>query len=205
MSRIGTFIFFALALFFYFATGPASPAQAMVTKPVGAKVQGQSYNETLRRWIPRAFQMVVGIGQDGTVWLFFDGEASLGTATAETIYSTAERDKLRHAAEKTLEWAKIARDNKTDASRFFSCVGWDAEHCSDGAYKQNQMGMRFFASNEGQLQYLVLEIIDRRNRFIATTIYLEPDAVRAFLDNVNRLDETVAAAKETTGKKHLFK
>jgi len=70
---------------------------------------------------------------------------------------------------------------------------------------EGKLDMSFFSANGGKQTDLIVEIIDRGNQFITSTLYVDPSGMRTLLNNVSRIDATFEKARKTQSKQALFK
>jgi hypothetical protein len=174
---------------------------------VGSPVIGQEHNDVWKKWFPRTLTMWVGI--DGkTEYLLFQVDTGLGDATVRIKYSKAVQEKLRTAVKKAIEWSEVAKKNEVDTTKPLGCWGDDLHKIceKDGnAFDENQVGMSFFAANEGKQTNLVVDIVDLNNQFIKATLYIDTPQMILLLTNIEGIDEALKKARDTAKKKDLFK
>lgn len=181
---------------------------AMNSYQAGETVIGEEYNEILKTWVDRSFSMWIFVDEGGEVYLSFSGDTGFGTATVSGLYDQAEVDKIEQYLLTSKEWALVAKKNRVDTSKALGCYP-DARFLTcerDGVpHGENQLGLRFFASNDGQRSRLIIDMADQRNRYKRATIYFELPEIDALTKNVRLIRETMNKAKETASKQKLFR
>ena len=170
-------------------------------------ITGRQYNQALTGSTNRNFSISVGVGGEKDEYIVFQGETGLGDAVVLTKISDELKTKLEKAVQKAIAWSEVARKNKADTNKSLGCFGrWDERCEHDGkAYDENEMGLSFFAANEGRQTDLVITIIDLRNRFFKATIHLDPDEMKKLLQAVQAIDGTLKKARDKAKKQDLFK
>ena len=185
-----------------------SEASAFNIYQVGSVVIGQEHNEVWKRWFDKKFSIWVGAHGKKDENLIFKVETGLGDATVRVNYTKAVRDKLERAVTKAIEWSEVAKKNQADTTKGLGCFGNDLyEICEkDGnVFKENQMGLRFFAANGGTQTNLVIDIIDMNNQLIRATIHIDLPQMKQLLENSQSIETVMKKARETAGKEDLFK
>ncbi|MBC2714852.1 MAG: hypothetical protein HF978_06020 [Desulfobacteraceae bacterium] len=204
MNRVIVFVFL-FGLSFSFGL---PKAQAFNIYRVGDEIVGQEYNDVWKSWFDRKFSIWVGVNNNNKEYIFFKGETGLGDATVMVQNSKARMDKLKGAVTKALEWSDVARKNQADTSKGLGCFGDDEYNLcgKDGsAYKENQMGLSFFAANSGKQTNLVINIVDRDNQFIKTSIYIDMIEMKKMLNVVDNIENEFEKARKTAKDQNLFK
>jgi hypothetical protein len=181
---------------------------AMNSYQAGDTVIGEEYNETLKTWVDRGFSMWIFVDEGGEEYLSFSGDTGIGTATVSGPYNQTEVDKIEKYLLISKEWALVAKKNRVDTSKALGCYP-DATFLTcerDGVpHGENQMGLSFFASNDGQRSRLIIDMADQRNMYKRATIYFELPEIDALTKNVRLIRETLNKAKETASKQNLFR
>ena len=201
--------------------------QAMNTYRVGDVIVGREYNDALDKWFDRNYDIWIGVNDRNIEFIFFKAETGLGTATVGKLYNLDLRTQLEGFVQKAIEWAKVAKKNKADTTKGIGCFGpvsrdrlgslfgpatrtkSHTDSCNGKsfgeAYEQDQIGFKFFATNNGQQTNLIISLIDRENQFIKTTIYLDFPAMIKLQENIKLIDEALEKARATAQKQDLFK
>ncbi|MBW1699653.1 MAG: hypothetical protein JRH18_17220 [Deltaproteobacteria bacterium] len=175
---------------------------------VGGEITGQEYNDAWKRWFDRKFSIWVGVDEDNTEYIFFKGETGLGDATVMVQYSEMIKRKLKKAITKAIEWSDVARKNKADASKSLGCFGRDKYGLCEKegtAFDENQMGLSFFAANNGEQTNLIISLVDRDNQFIKTSIYIDLPEMKKLLNTVDKIESVLKKAHKTARDQKLFK
>jgi hypothetical protein len=183
-------------------------AYAFNTYRVGEEIVGQEYNDVWKRWFDKRFSIWVGVSENNTEYIFFEGETGLGDATVMVQNSKATRDKLKKAVEKAIEWSDVARKNQADTSKSLGCFGRDKYGLCEkkgSAFDENQMGLSFFAANGGKQTNLVISMVDRDNQFIKTTIYVDVPDMKKMLKAIEDIESEFEKARKTAKDQKLFK
>ncbi len=184
-----------------------SPANAFNVYRVGDEITARAYVDVLKQWTNRQFSIWVGIGDDGTEYIFFRGETGLRDADVREFYNQKIQQKLEHYIAKGIEWSGIAKQNNADTSKAIGCFGSDAHGlCAKkgNAFEANQMGVSFFANNGGRQTDLILDIWDRRNQFVEEQLYLNLSAMKQLERVVKQIPETFERARKTVKQQDLF-
>ena len=201
-QRVFVLLFSVIAIIY------ASDAPAFNIYQVGKEVMGQEHNEFLKRWIDRKFSIWVGIDEKKTEYILFKADTGLSDATVMVKNTKATRDNLEQTVAKAIKWAEVARENQADASKPLGCFGNDFDGiCAKygHAYDENQIGLSFYAANDGLQTNLILSIIDRDNQFIKVNIYLDLSEMKQLLGNIQAIESVLKKARETSSKQNLFK
>ena len=183
-------------------------AQAFNIYRVGEEIVGQEYNEVWKRWFDKKFSVWVGVSENNTEYIFFKGETGLGDATVMVQNTKATRDKLKKAVAKAIEWSDVARQNQADTSKSLGCFGRDKYGLCEkngSAFDENQMGLSFFAANRGKQTNLVINMVDRGNQFIKTTIYVDLPEMKKMLNVIEKIESEFERARKTSKDQELFK
>ena len=174
---------------------------------VGEEIIGQDYDDVWKRWFDKKFSVWVGV-EDNYEGILFKAETGLGIVTVTDKNSKIMREKLRKAVVKAIEWSDVARKNRADASNSLGCFGYGIIGFSEEsgtAFDENQMCLKFFAANGGTQTNLIISLVDRRNKFIKTTIYLNLQKMKEMLNVVDQIESTFEKARKTAKDQMLFK
>lgn len=179
------------------------PTYAANFYQVGGVMEGEAYNDALKTWVEREFRLKVVLDERKKEHLFFVADTGLGDAYVRVLYSKALRQKLESAILKAIKWSEIARKHKADTLKPIGCFGIQTDPCKEygEAHRQGQLGLKFFAANEGEQTDLVISIIDRDNQFIKTRLHLDPPRMKKLLANIRKIDHAFKKAYDTA-KKH---
>ena len=189
----------------------SNTSYASNTYRAGEVIYGREYNDILQDWIDRTFTMWVGVSKKNTKTFYFQAETGLGNATVWVDDLNGGPDLVRDlekAISKAIEWSNIAKKNKADVTKGLDCFGWKpSEDAKENGYafRKNQMGLRFSASNGGTQSFLIIDIIDSSNQFKKTEIYLNTTEMKKLLNAVRSTDKPFQKAKEQSEKSNLFK
>jgi len=183
-------------------------AYAFNTYLVGEEIVGQGYNDVWKRWYKRKFSIWVGV-RGNAEFIFFVGETGLGDATVMVDDYEALREKFKNAIKKAIEWSNVARKNQADTKKSLGCFAQDDRFniCEETglAFKENQMGLSFFATNGGRQTNLIISIVDRNNQFIKTSIYVDLPEMIKLLKVVDQIEGAFQKARKTAKDQKLFK
>ena len=220
----------SIVLFLLFATHvQASNAQvtdeqvtdAQASKPyrVGEIIKGKEYNDGLKRWVERDFSIWVDINDSGHKYIAFMAETGLDNAIVSLDYNITLRNEFGALIEKAIEWSDVARQNNADTSRALGCFGgpggadrYNMSECKNTGTPpergRNEIGLKFFAAQEGQQTNLILNIAGNDGAS-KVSLYLDQVEMEKLLMNMHQIEETfekaIEKAKKTEEQQKLFK
>ncbi|MFO0701926.1 MAG: hypothetical protein U0236_22145 [Nitrospira sp.] len=171
---------------------------------VGEEITGESYNELLQKWFSRKLSLRVGVDESGKEYMVFIGEAGYGEAMVYVPYNDEE---VENMLSKAKEWIIVARQHRADTDRVLGCFPEETFlSCQVRGVpsEENQMGVRFVSTNDGQFSRLILELADQSNRYKRATIYFDQQGINKLIKAAQQLEPALAKAKETARKQHLF-
>lgn len=174
---------------------------------VGEEITGESYNELLQKWLSRKLSLRVGVDESGKEYMVFIGEAGYGEAMVYVPYNDEEVEPLKNMLAKAKEWGVVARQHRADTDRVLGCFPEETFlscQVSGVPSEENQMGVRFVSTNDGQFSRLILELADQGNRYRRSIIYLDQQGINKLIKAAQQLESALIKAKETTRKQHLF-
>ena len=123
-------------------------------------------------------------------------------------YTNEEIASMERLLNTAQEWVAVAKKNHADVDKALGCFP-DAEQltCSkDGqAHGENQMGLRFYAEDDGKESSLIIDLMDQSSRYKRATIYLGKNEIVILRRNLAQLESALANARETEKKRPLFK
>lgn len=181
--------------------------RADIAYPAGKQIQGRSYNDALKIWIPRKFG-IWAAANGGQDYLVLQGESALGPATITLPKPKLIAEKLEAAVSRAIRWAHIARKHHADVSKVAGCVGPTVYDRCVGYRpepKEGRMIMTFVASDQGRDMNLILEMTDSNNEFITATIYIPASKFPELRDAVDGIPKALAKAHKAAKNRALFK
>ena len=123
--------------------------------------------------------------------IFFRINTKLGDITIPLDASNENKEVLKQALAKSVEWSEIAKRAKADTTRSLGCFGRTVNNsCKQTgiANTKGQMGFRFFSTNKASQVNLIINAIDKNNSDIRGTIYLNSVETRKFLSAMEKLE-----------------
>jgi hypothetical protein len=186
----------------------SAPIYAFNIYRVGNAIIGREYNDVWKRWFDKQFSIWVGIDDKKEEYIFFKANTGLGDATVVVTNTNELMDKLEKAILKAIEWSDVARKNKADTTKGLGCFGPDAHGLCEknsSAYKKGQMSLTFFAANGGKQTDLIVNIIDKDNQFVKSSIYIGLPQMKKLLQATKGIDTAFQKAREATKKQDMFK
>lgn len=180
---------------------------AMNTYRVGEIVVGESYNELMKTWNKHNFSLWVGIADSGEEYVLFSGDTGIGEVTVAMPYTAERVGTIERLLVTAQEWVNISKKGRADTDKVLGCFQGIHLPCERGGmpHVENLMGLRFYASNEGQESSLIIYLFDQSNSFKRATIHLGPSEIGALIKNLRQLASALDKARETASKQHLFK
>ncbi len=197
---------FWVSVFILAITFNPTVANAFNIYMVGETISARSYVDVLKKWTNRDFSIWVGVN-NGQKIIFFRGETGLKDASVNVYYGYGIQQKIEKIVSKSIEWSDIAKKNNADTSKGLGCLGYDRyEHCEEdgSAYKENQIGFRFFSANKGKQTDLVISIVDADNQFIKESLYLNLAAMKKLKKIIALIPKKFETAEKTDKNKELF-
>ncbi len=194
-----------LFLLFFFAV---NEVMAFNIYRVGKEITGQEFNDVWKKWFNRKFSIWVGVDENNTEYIFFKGTTGIGDATVIVQNSKEVVEKLKSVVEKAIEWADIARKNKADTSKSLECFnnnGYGSCRRNSSGFNGNQMDLSFFAANSGKQTSLVINLVDKDNQFIKTSIYVDLIEMKKLLKVISEIENEFKKAQKTAKDQNLFK
>jgi hypothetical protein len=166
---------------------------------------GREYNDISKRWTDREVDISAGMDKKWRV-LFVHADTGLGLATVMIYDSPKVRSRLRSAAAKALEWSDVAAKNHAGVSKSLDCFGIDG-FCHKDSLRgdRNQMGLSFWASDDGKSSSLILDVRDLQSELRRVQIDFGREQMRDLLQTIDALDDAFAKAKDAAAKESLFK
>lgn len=184
-----------------------TPAFSMNLYRVGDEIAGESYNELMQKWLSRNLTVRVGIDERGQEYMVFIGETGYGEAAVYVPYNDDEVEPLKRMLTQSKDWVSVAKHNRADTDKALGCFPEETFlpcQMSGVPGAENQMGVRFFATHDGQLSRLILDLADQNNRYKRAAIYFDQQGIDKLIKAAQQLGPALARAKETARKQHLF-
>ena len=187
----------------------ALSAQAFTINKVES-VKIYEFNEILNRNIGQPVNLWVGIDDDGKEYVQLDIDTGLKTFKIEMPdYKNNETFlEWKYMLDKTVEWAKVAKENKVDVSKDFRGEK-NILNCTDSQF---YCGGSFGAHSDGKYSNMSVFMQDKSNEFykIHGTVLLEDVMkLKTAVDNIDKkIAERKASLKDKpqgTKKEALFK
>ncbi len=182
-------------------------ASCLNSYQVGEAIEGETYSEATKAWNKRELSLWVGIDSSGEEFVLFSAEGGIGEVNVWMPYASGEVAKIEKLLIKATEWINIARSNRVDTSKVLGCFP-DAQYliCErDGTpHGRRQLGIRFFAINDGQTSGVIFDMADGDNQFRRATIQFGPTEIEKLLQSLHKVEHTFKKARDMAKKQDLF-
>ena len=158
---------------------------------IGEEIVGHEYDPLWQQWFKKNLTVWIGDNVRKETRIFFRINTKLGDVTIPLEASTENKEVLKEALAKSVEWSEIAKRAKADTTRSLGCFGRTVNNsCKQTgiANTKGQMGFRFFSTNKARQVNLIINAIDKNNSDIRGTIYLNSAETRKFLSAMEKLE-----------------
>lgn len=173
---------------------------------VGRPVNADVWNELFESWHTRSISVAIAMnGKKAT--LLFKADVGLSLARVYVDYDSRTQSQLMEIIDTAIRYSGIAKDNKANVTKAIGCLGDDEYKICDesgGAFRENQIGFRFFSANDGRQTSLIVSMIDEGNQFYKESFYLGLDEMRAFKATLEQIPDALKEAKRNDDQKKLF-
>jgi hypothetical protein len=202
---------FAMALGIAVAISPATVSAQSVSYDGTIPVNGQAYNDVLKKWSEGIIRVSVMVEPGSYEYVGFSTNVVLGTVKIRRIMTQADRMAMIGDLKKGLEWMKLALANKAKVSKMISFYGvdeMDDKICGKPPGCQvdrGQMRFDFVSWDSGRQSSVVVTIADQNNRFMRSEIHLSRAGVETFIKALQQTETLLAKARSESDKLNLFK
>ena len=199
MSRFFQIGFF-LGIIFFVLLFTTSSVKSFTIYRIGEEVIGHEYDSLWQQWFKKNLTVWMGDNVRKETIIFFRINTKLGDVTIPLEASTENKEVLKEALAKSVEWSEIAKRAKADTTRSLGCFGRTVNNsCKQTgiANTKGQMGFRFFSTNKASQVNLIINAIDKNNSNIRGTIYLNSAETRKFLSAMEKLESGKPFQSET--------
>lgn len=205
--KIGLF----LGMIFFVGLLTAPKIHSFTIYRIGEVVTGHEYDSLWQQWFKKNLTVWIGDNARKETIVFFRINTKLGDITIPLDASIENKEVLKKALAKSVEWSEIAKRAKADTTRSLGCFGRTVNNsCKQTgiANTKGQMGFRFFSINKAKQVNLIINAIDKDNSNIRGTIYLNVAESRKFLSAMEKIESGVPFQSEPELKQdpdNLFK
>ncbi len=183
-----------LGLTFFFGLFTTTNTRSFTIYRIGEVVTGHEYDSQWQQWFKKNLTVWIGDNLRKDTIIFLRINTRLGDVTISLDATTENKEVLKQALAKSVEWAGIAKRAKADTTRSLGCFGKNINNsCKQTgiANTKGQMGLRFFSTNKAGQVNLIINAIDKDNSNIRGTIYFSVAEVRKFLSAMEKLKSGV--------------
>ena len=142
-------LFLGLIFFFGFFTVPN--ILSFTIYRIGEVVTGHEYDSLWQQWFKKNLTVWIGDNARKETIIFFRINTKLGDVTISLDASIENKEVLKQALAKSVEWSGIAKRAKADTTRSLGCFGKNINNsCKQTgiANTKGQMGFRFILSTQ---------------------------------------------------------
>ena len=167
-------------------------ANAGSIRVVEGLATGKYYNEVFGSWSI----MPISIYVDEEEKTYIEGGEGFISAV-NYLYPT-ERIEIIKLLKKALTWMEIAKKEKAEITK---ALGLSKPYRS----RQYEIELKFWATNEGKQNFVILYITEYNNMFKKIALYLDSSQVGGLIKLLEKVPQTLKELKEQEKKLEIFK
>ena len=153
---------------------------------------GKYYNEVFESW--SIMPISIYVDEEGKTYI----EAGEGFISAVNYLYPTERVEIINLLKKALIWMEIAKKEKAEITKVLALS-------KPYQNRQNEIELKFWTTNEGKQNFVILYITEYNNIFKKITLYLDSSQVKSLIKLLEKIPQTLKELKEQEKKLEMFK
>jgi len=163
-------------------------------RTVAGVAHGQYYNEVWKKWAEKKVNVSVDIHGD----VYIKVEGNLGDISG--VIAKNDLESFNGKLKKYEDWAFKAKQNQVEINKILGDFMFEYH----GKHGKRGVLLTFHSEQKGQVARLIVDIIDYKNGFMKTKIYMVNKEINKLITMIEKAPETLKELSNNKKKSDMF-